>query len=227
MPIGEVGQIARDSGLLFMVDTAQSAGVLPIDVEKQKIDLLAFTGHKSLFGPQGTGGLYVKPAIEIKPLKEGGTGSLSEHLLHPQMMPDLLESGTHNTPGIAGLLAGINFISHTGLDKIYNYESAMTELLLTGLQDIKGLTLCGPRDVNKQTAVVAFNIAGIDCGAVSMMLDYEFGIIMRSGTHCAPMAHKTIGTLNSGACRLSPGYFTTEEEIKAVIRAIEMIAGRN
>lgn len=227
MPIEAVGCIARDNGVLFMVDCAQSAGVLPIDVEKQNIDLLAFTGHKGLLGPQGTGGLYVKTGLGIKPLKEGGTGSLSEYLAHPQMMPDLLESGTHNTPGIAGLLAGVNFINLKGINTIRNHETKLTKLLLDGLKDINGLTIYGPQDVDKQTAVAAFNLDGIDCGAVGMILDYEYGIIMRSGTHCTPMAHKTLGTLNTGACRLSPGLFTTEEEIIAVIKAIENIAARN
>ncbi|NLB53103.1 MAG: aminotransferase class V-fold PLP-dependent enzyme [Syntrophomonadaceae bacterium] len=227
MPIEQVGQIASDHGVLFMVDSAQSAGVLPIDVERHNIDLLAFTGHKSLLGPQGTGGLYIKPGIDIRPLKEGGTGSLSEHLAHPGMMPDLLESGTHNTPGIAGLLAGVEFINQTGINVIEEHEAAMTELLLSGLDAIKGLTVYGPRDIKRQTAVVAFNIDGIDCGAVSMMLDYEYGIITRAGTHCTPMAHKTIGTLELGACRLSPGFFTTPEEIQAVIKAIATIAARN
>ena len=227
MPIEAVGCIARDNGVLFMVDCAQSAGTLPIDVKKQNIDLLAFNGHKSLLGPQGTGGLYVKTGLVIRPLKEGGTGSLSEYLTHPQMMPDLLESGTHNTPGIAGLLAGVDFINQTGLDTIRNHEKKITRLLLDGLKDIPGLTIYGPQEADKQTAVAAFNLDGIDCGAVGMMLDYEYGIIMRSGTHCTPMAHKTLGTLNTGACRISPGLFTTEEEIIAVIRAIENIAARN
>lgn len=227
MPIAEVGLIARDNGLLFMVDSAQSAGALPVDVEEQNIDLLAFTGHKSLLGPQGTGGLYIKPGVKIKPMKEGGTGSFSASLTHPQAMPDLLESGTLNTPGIAGLLAGINFIKETGIDKIADHESAMTELLLTGLAEIKGVTVYGPGDIKRQTAVAAFNIAGKDCGEVSAGLDYEFGIITRSGLHCAPLAHKTTGTFNTGACRLSPGFFTTAEEIKKVIKAVQVIAARS
>lgn len=227
MPIEAVGRIAADNGLLFMVDSAQSAGILPIDVEKQNIDLLAFTGHKSLLGPQGTGGLYVKPGLFIKPLKEGGTGSLSEQLVHPPMMPDLLESGTHNTPGIAGLLAGVNFISQTGMETIRSHEAKLTGLLLDGLRDIAGLTVYGPPDPDKRTAVAAFNLDQVDCGAVSTRLDYEFGIILRAGTHCTLLAHKTLGTLNLGACRLSPGFFNTETEILAVIRAIEIIAAGN
>jgi len=226
MPIEAVGSIAKDNGLLFMVDSAQSAGSLPIDVEKQNIDLLAFTGHKGLLGPQGTGGLYVKPGLAIKPLKEGGTGSLSEYLEHPQMMPDLLEGGTLNTPGIFGLLAGANYIDQTGMNNIRKHETEMTRLLINGLQGIRGLTVYGPQNPDKQVAVVAFNIEEVDCGAVSMMLDYEFGIITRSGTHCTPLAHNTIGTMGLGACRLSPGYFTTEEEISAVIGALEIIAAR-
>ncbi len=226
MPIEAVGQIAKEHDLLFMVDSAQTAGVLPIDVKRCNIDLLAFTGHKSLLGPQGTGGLYVKPGVSIKPLKEGGTGSLSEYLEHPQMMPDLLECGTHNTPGIAGLLAGIRFINQIGMESIRNYETKLMALLLDGMKAIPGLNVYGPRNPQKQTAVICFNFDEIDCGALSMMLDYEFGIITRSGTHCAPLAHKTIGTLELGACRISPGFFTSEEEVAKVIKALEMIAAK-
>lgn len=226
MPIEEVGQIARENDLLFMVDCAQSAGVLPLDVKKQQIDLLAFTGHKSLLGPQGTGGLYVKPGIKIEPLKVGGTGSLSEFLEHPQMMPDLLESGTHNTPGIAGLLAGLRYIEQTGVEVIRAREIKIAAMLWDGMKSIDGLRVYGPDSLDDRGAVFAFNLENIDCGAVSMALDYEFGIISRSGTHCAPLAHKTIGTLESGACRLSPGNFTTEAEVLAVIKALEAISAR-
>lgn len=226
MPIEAVGQIARENDLLFMVDCAQSAGILPIDVKKQHIDLLAFTGHKALMGPQGTGGLYVKSGTKIEPLKVGGTGSLSEFLEHPQMMPDLLESGTHNMPGIAGLLAGLGFIEETGLEVICSQEKRLTAVLLEGMKTIDGLQVYGTENPDARTGVIAFNMKNIDCGAISMALDYEFGIITRSGTHCAPLAHSTIGTLRLGACRLSPGFFSTEKEILSVIKALETISLR-
>jgi len=225
-PVAEVGKIARENNVLFMLDSAQTAGVLPIDVKEQFIDILCFTGHKGLLGPQGTGGIYVRPGIEIKPLKEGGTGSLSERLEQPVFMPDLLESGTPNTPGIAGLLAGVRYILDTGTERIRAHEQQLTSLLIKGLQEIKDVTVYGPRDSRNQVAVVAFNIEGMDCGDVSMRLEHEYGIITRSGLHCTPLAHSTIGTLEKGACRLSPGFFTSQDDIERVIKAIYNIANR-
>ncbi|MEN6459940.1 MAG: aminotransferase class V-fold PLP-dependent enzyme, partial [Syntrophomonas sp.] len=224
MPIGEIGKIARENHILFMVDTAQTAGILSVDVVRDNIDILTFTGHKGLMGPQGTGGIYVGPELIIKPLKEGGTGSLSEFLEQPQVMPDLLESGTPNTPGIAGLLAGVEFIAATGQETIRSRECNLTDQLVRGLKEIKGVTVYGPGDSKQQTAVVAFNIEGVDCGDVCMRLDYEYGIVTRSGLHCAPLAHQTMGTLELGACRLSPGFFTTDDEIDKVLKAIYNIA---
>jgi cysteine desulfurase family protein len=224
MPLQAIGQIARNHGVLFMVDSAQSAGVLPIDVKEQNIDILTFTGHKGLLGPQGTGGMYISPGIEVVPLKQGGTGSLSEYLEQPQVMPDLMESGTMNTPGIAGLLAGIRYINQTGMEQIREHEKKLTQRLISGLAEIDGINIYGPRDVNQRTAVVALNVKDKDCGEVSSRLDYEYGIITRSGLHCAPLAHQTLGTFELGACRLSPGYFTADKEIDQVIKAIYEIS---
>lgn len=224
MPVTEVGKLARANEIIYMVDSAQSAGVLPIDVVEQHIDILTFTGHKGLFGPQGTGGIYIRPNIIINPIKQGGTGSLSEYLEHPEIMPDLLESGTPNTPGIAGLLAGVNYIIETGLNVINKHEQELIEMLLNGLGEIKGLDIYGPKDSRKQTAVIALNIADMDCGDVSSILDYDYNIVTRSGLHCTPLAHQTLGTLEKGALRLSPGYFTTPEQIEYVIKAIHTIA---
>lgn len=224
MPIFDVGEIARDNGITFMVDTAQTAGILDIDVIRDNIDMLAFTGHKSLLGPQGTGGLYLRPGIKINPLKEGGTGSMSEYLEQPASMPDLLESGTSNTPGIAGLEAGVNYILNKGVENIWAHERKLTAMLLDGLREIKGVSILGTRNSNRQTAVVAFNIDNMDCGDVSLQLDYDYGIITRSGLHCTPMAHRTLGTFESGACRLSPGLFTSQGEIQEVIKAIYQIS---
>jgi cysteine desulfurase family protein len=224
MPVREIGAIAEEHNLLFMVDSAQTAGVLPLDVAECHIDLLAFTGHKCLLGPQGTGGLYVGPGVEIEPLKEGGTGSLSEELNQPAFMPDHLEAGTPNTPGIAGLGAGVGFILSTGRENIRNHEKRLTEALIQGLREIDGVHIYGPLDVERRTAIVSFNIEGMDCGEVSMRLDHEYGIITRSGLHCAPLAHRTLGTLQQGTCRLSPGYFSTDMEIEKVLRAVYAIA---
>jgi len=224
MPIAEVGAIARRQGIVFMVDTAQTAGVLDLDVEKQCIDILAFTGHKGLYGPQGTGGIYLKPGLQIKPLKEGGTGSQSESLEQPECMPDRLESGTPNTPGIAGLLAGVEFILAVGRDNIRQHELAQTEALLEGLRAMDRIKVYGPEDSRQRVAVVPFNIEGMDCGEVSLRLEYEYGIVTRSGLHCTPLAHQTVGTLRQGACRLSPGYFSTEADINHVLQAVFRLA---
>jgi cysteine desulfurase family protein len=226
MPIEEVGRLAHQEDVLFMVDCAQTAGVLPIDVEQCNIDLLAFTGHKSLYGLQGTGGLYVRPGLTVNPLKHGGTGSFSEHLQHPILMPDSLESGTLNTPGLAGLLAGIQYIKATGLANILQREQVLLERLVEGLSSIKGVSIYGPTDLKQRTAVLAMNIEGMDCGELSVSLDYEYGIVNRSGLHCAPLAHQTIGTFESGTCRFSPGFFTTEADIDTVIRAVHELASR-
>ncbi len=207
-----------------MVDSAQSAGVLPIDVKLQNIDILTFTGHKGLLGPQGTGGMYIRPGLEVIPLKEGGTGALSEYLEQPPIMPERMESGTLNTPGIAGLLAGIRFITETGIERIRQHEMRLTAQLIQGLQGIDGVKLYGPADINRRTAVIALNIEDKDCGEVCSQLDYEYDIITRSGLHCAPLAHRTLGTFELGSCRLSPGYFTTPEEIDQVIRAVYAIS---
>lgn len=227
MPITEVGKIARDQGVVFVVDSAQTAGVMPIDIDAMQIDILTFTGHKGLFGPQGTGGLYVRPGLSLVPLKEGGTGSLSEDLEQPEYMPDRLEAGTQNAPGIAGLLAGIDFIKLEGLDKIRAHEEKITAMLMDGLQDIPGIEIYGPASARDRTAVVSFNVQGMDCGETSTRLDYEYDIISRSGLHCAPLAHRTMGTLQRGACRLSPGYFTTDKDIYKVIKAVHRIAREN
>ncbi len=226
MPIEEVGSIARERDIIFIVDAAQTAGVLPIDVETQSIDMLCFTGHKGLMGPQGTGGIYVRPGINLRPLKQGGTGSKSEFLEQPDTMPDLLESGTPNTPGITGLLAAVEYLKAQGLEAIRKHELHLTQRLMEGLREIKGVELYGPEEAALRTAVVSFNIADMDCGEVSLMLDQFYGIVSRSGLHCAPLAHRTVGTLEKGAVRLSPGYFTTEEDIDAAVRAVYDIARR-
>lgn len=225
-PIEEVGKICREHGILFLVDAAQSAGVLPIDVHHQHIDILAFTGHKGLLGPQGTGGIYVGPGIAVKPLKEGGTGSQSQDTNQPQFMPDCLESGTLNTPGIIGLGAGVRFILDQGVDAIRLHEKKLMEVLWNGLMNITGVKMYGPTSLQDRTAIISFTIGDMDSTEVGFLLESEFGIVTRAGLHCTPLAHQTIGTIQQGTCRLSPGFFNTEQEMDAVIRAIATIANR-
>lgn len=223
-PLKEVGEICRERGAVFLVDSAQGAGSIPLDVLEQNIDVLSFTGHKGLFGPQGTGGFYLRPGLEIRPLIEGGTGSLSAETWQPDFLPDKFESGTPNTPGIAGLGAGVDFIQKTGLTAIRQHEKILTEMMIDGLQDIPGVTIYGPADSSRQISVLSFNLAGLECGEVSFLLENNFGIITRSGMHCAPLAHKTIGTFNQGTCRVSSSYFTTREEIEIFLEAIFKIS---
>lgn len=219
-PIREVGQIAREYGVRFLVDTAQSAGALDIDVERDGIDLLAFTGHKGLWGIQGTGGLYVRSGILLRPVLFGGTGSLSESLEPPPFMPDLLEVGTMNLPGLAGLKAGVDFILETGRERILKREQEWMRRLWDGLREIRGVRLYGSENPEQRVAVVSFSVENADAQAVGRFLEEKAGIISRSGLHCAALAHRAIGTGDRGTCRLSPGYFTKEEEIETVIRTV-------
>jgi cysteine desulfurase family protein len=228
MPLSEIGTIARGNEVVFCVDAAQTAGVIPINVEEMSVDLLAFTGHKSLFGPQGTGGLYIRNGLEdeISPLTMGGTGSKSESQDHPDFMPDKYESGTANTIGIAGLGAGIQFIKRTGIEAIRKKEQKLTAILNDGLTSIPGTTLYGCLDVERQTAVVSFNIAGMSPSEVALALDEEFGIMSRPGLQCAPAAHHTMGTFPEGTVRLSPGYFLEKADIEKCIEAVAALAYR-
>ena len=225
MPVSEVGAIARERGIIFCVDAAQTAGVIPIDVRAMSIDLLAFTGHKSLFGPQGTGGLYLAEALdkEVDPIMTGGTGSRSESEEQPEFLPDRYESGTPNTIGIAGLGAGIRFIRSVGIETIRNKEKNLAAMLIEGLQSMPEVTLYGCRDAVRQTAVVSFTIAGMGPAEVAMILDEDYSIMSRPGLQCAPAAHRTIGTFSSGTVRLSLGYFLEENDIRTALAAVDRI----
>ncbi len=224
MPIEEIGRISREKGICFMVDAAQTAGLLDIDVEKMNIDLLAFTGHKSLYGPQGTGGLYVREGIQMEPLMEGGTGSSSESLEQPESLPDKFESGTPNTPGIAGLGAGVKFINSKGLAQIRKHEQELVDRFLEGLKQIKGIEIYGLVDPSRQVPVVALNLKGQDSSETAFILDKAFGIACRSGLHCSPAAHKTIGTISRGVVRFSFSIFNTMAEIDYTLKALEETA---
>ncbi len=219
-PVHELGERCRETGLIFMVDAAQSAGVLPLDVEADNISLLAFTGHKGLLGPQGIGGLYVRPGLSLNTIIEGGTGSFSESMEQPQFMPDMLESGTPNTPGIAGLKAGIDYIMSRGMKNIRAHEQQLTAMLLTGLSEVPGIQIYGSPDSGRRTAVVAFNLDNRDCGELAFRMEQEYGIIGRSGLHCAPLAHSTLGILQQGSCRLSIGCMNCESDIEQAVRAV-------
>lgn len=228
MPASEVAAIARDQGLILCVDAAQTAGAVPINVHEMDIDLLVFTGHKSLFGPQGTGGLYIRPGFEdeIRPLMLGGTGSRSEFEVQPDFMPDKFESGTPNTVGLAGLEAGVNFILDQGLPAIRSHEEQLTQKLLDGLQALSGITVYGPDSARERTAVVAFTLQNMSPSQAALILDEEFGILCRPGLHCAPAAHKTIGTFPEGTLRFSLGFFNTPEQIDYALNVLGRIAKR-
>jgi len=226
MPIQEVGNITRERGLIFCVDAAQTAGSLPIHVGEMNIDLLAVTGHKSLFGPQGTGGLYIRSGLEkrIHPLLFGGTGSRSEFEQQPDFLPDKYESGTPNTVGLAGLGAGADYVLGRGIDNIRAEELVLTRYFLDKLKAINGVHIYGSNDASRQIPVVSFNIAGLTSSETSFALDEKYDIMSRPGLHCAPAAHKTIGTFPGGTVRFSFGYFNTKEEIEYALDAISHLA---
>lgn len=220
--IETVGKLCREKNLLFIVDASQSAGFLKIDVEKFNIDILCFTGHKSLFGIQGTGGIYVREGISLNPLLEGGTGSFSKLPRQPKRMPELLECGTLNTPGILSLGAGIDFINSVGLENIKNHEYALTKRFIDKISEIKNITIYGYKDIFRG-AVVSLNIKNISSSDLSAVLDEEFNICTRSGFHCAPLAHKFYDTYETGMVRFSFGYFNTAEEIDYAAEALKEI----
>jgi len=227
MPVEEILKIAKDHGIPLLLDAAQSAGTIPINLKELPVDLLAFTGHKGLFGPQGTGGLVINTKgleEKIEPLMRGGTGSKSEEEEQPEFLPDKYESGTPNTPGIAGLGEGVRFILKEGINRIMEKKEKLTLKLLEGLKEIKGVKLYGPLDPKKQIGIVSFNLEGKSPSELSHLLDEKYNILSRPGLHCAPSAHKTIGTFPFGTVRLSIGYFNTEEEIEYTLRAIKDLA---
>ena len=225
MPVYDIGRIAREHGLVFCVDAAQTAGCYPIDVVEMNIDLLAFTGHKSLLGTTGTGGLYIREGLEkrIEPICVGGTGSRSEVEEQPDFMPDRFEAGTPNTVGIAGLRAGVDFVLSKGVAQIKDREEKLVKMFIDGVSDLSGIILYGQKSVERRAPVVSFNIAGMDPAAIALELDEQFGIMSRSGLHCAPAAHKTIGTYPMGTVRFSFSYFNTEEQIISSIEALRKI----
>ena len=222
-PIEEISNLAREAGALFLLDAAQSAGLFPIDVGTMMVDLLAVPGHKGLYGPQGTGILYVAEGIELDPLLVGGTGGQSSGPEQPTAMPERFESGTLNTAGIAGLKAGIEFIREIGMDALRGKEVRLTGRVLEGLRQIPGVVIHGPETADMRCSVVSFTVAGMDPALIGFKLDRDHDISVRVGLHCAFSAHRTIGTWPEGTVRVSPGYFTTDEDIEIFLAAMRDI----
>ncbi|WP_284643031.1 aminotransferase class V-fold PLP-dependent enzyme [Paenibacillus silviterrae] len=224
LPIAELGELCRKKGVKLLLDAAQSAGTLEIDVEGMGIDMLAFPGHKSLLGPQGTGGLYIHPGIDLEPLLHGGTGSQSEAIEQPLVRPDRYEAGTPNTVGIAGLAESVKLILEETVESIHKREWELTQRLMQGLQEIEGITIYGPEIGQNKTGIVSFNVGQADSSEVAFILDQSFQIAVRAGYHCTPLAHEMAGTLDKGAVRASVGFYTKASEIDQLIGAVKEIA---
>ncbi len=225
-PIEKIGEMCKRRNVLYLVDGSQSAGVLEIDMQKQHIDFLAVPGHKGLLGPQGTGALLINSDAEIKELKEGGTGSESSNPHQPNFYPDKLEAGTHNLPGIAGLNAGLKYILNKGTKSILSHEKNILETFINEMRKNPKIVIYGPEDINDRSGVVPVNIAGMDSSEVAYILDTEYNVAVRPGLHCAPLAHKTIGTENIGAVRFGIGPFTIRTDVIAAAKALNEISER-
>ncbi len=224
LDIGRIGVIAKEHGLLFIVDASQTAGAVPIDITAMGVDILCFTGHKGLYGPQGTGGLCIAPGVEVRPWKRGGSGVHSYDRHQPMDYPTRLEAGTLNSHGIAGLSAALDFIAHTGVEQIARYEQELMRRFYQGVQEIEGVTVYGDFSNNNRCAIAALNIRDYDSGAVADALSEEYGIATRAGAHCAPRMHRALGTAEQGAVRFSFSYFNTHEEVDAAIAAVKELA---
>ena len=223
--IARVGEICRRASLVFILDASQTAGVFDIDMGMMGIDVLCFTGHKSLMGPQGTGGICVREGISIRPLMAGGSGTHSYSELHPSDMPEALEAGTVNGHGIAGLHAALEFIKETGMESIRNREQLLMRRFYQGVSDIRGVTVYGDFSrMDLHAPVVALNIRDHDSGEVSDGLAVDYGIYTRAGAHCAPLMHQALGTVEQGAVRFSMSYYNTEEEMDQAVLAVREMA---
>lgn len=224
LPAAEIGRRCREVGARFLLDAAQTAGARPLDLREIGADLVAMPGHKALFGPPGTGALYVAPGIELACHREGGTGSQSELDEQPTHLPDRYESGTLNSVGIAGLGAGIAWLRETGPAEIQRREEALLAQLWEGLREIEGLRLYGPPPGPDRAAVLSVNLEGWEPTDAALVLDEQFDLQVRPGLHCAPWAHQSLGTFPSGTVRLSPGYFNTPEEVEQAVEAFRQLA---
>lgn len=224
MPIDAIGKLSRKHNLVFFLDASQTAGIYDLDINALKLDLMAFTGHKSLLGPQGTGGLYIRKGLNLEEILQGGTGSKSDQIRQPKMMPDRYESGTLNTPGIAGLGAGIKFILERGLEEIKGHEIYLAQYMWERLTEIKKVHLYGTGNFTNQAPVISLNLVGFDSSETAYLLDHHYDLAVRPGLHCAPLAHETIGTLQQGTVRFSIGYFNTKKDVDQAIDALYDIA---
>lgn len=227
LPIKKIGQICKDKNLTYIVDAAQTAGFIPIDMQLDNIDILTFSGHKKLYGPTGIGGLCFKNEIGIESLFQGGTGSKSESADHPSFYPDKLEAGTPNTLGISGLKAGIQYVSNIGISTIQNGQWLLTNYLKNNLEQIDEVIICKSTPYNESLALLSLNIKNMMSSEVSLKLDKDFGIMTRAGLHCAPLAHKSLGTFPTGTVRMSLGMFNTTEEIDYTVDSIKKIINHN
>ncbi|MFC1492360.1 aminotransferase class V-fold PLP-dependent enzyme [candidate division KSB1 bacterium] len=225
-PVREVGKICRERGIIFAIDAAQTAGMIPIDMEQDNIDIVAFTGHKSLYAPTGIGGLYVRDGINIDTTRFGGTGVKSAVKTHLPEYPFRLECGTLNIVGVAGLNAGVKYIMKEGLENIHKKEINLLKMLIDGLRDVEKVKLYCPDSLDARASVQSLNIDGFDAGDVGIFLDVDYNIGTRTGLQCAPLVHVGIGTDPRGTVRFSIGYFNTEEHIQKAIEAVKEIASQ-
>ncbi|GAA0123639.1 MULTISPECIES: aminotransferase class V-fold PLP-dependent enzyme [Clostridium] len=227
-PLEEIGKLCREKNIYFIVDSAQSAGALEVDFKKLNCSALAFTGHKSLLGPQGIGGFLIDDEFnsECIPIIEGGTGSVSSSVIQPQFMPDKFESGTMNAPAIAGLLAGIKFINSEGINTIKEHEEYLTDKFLTGLLNMKDIIIYGNKSTENRTSTISLNSTKIDNSELGFTLDSEYGIITRTGLHCAPLAHEAVGSYPNGSIRFSFGYFNDLKDVNYTLDCINKVLCR-
>ena len=224
LDLARIGSVARAHGLTYIVDASQTAGVFDIDVRRMNIDILCFTGHKGLLGPQGTGGLYVREGVELRPLLSGGSGVQTYRRSHPPQLPTALEAGTLNGHGIAGLGAAVKYLQETGLDTIRQKEQALMRSFYEAVREIPGITVYGDFSTKERCAIVSLNVRDYDSGEVSDALSESYGIATRPGVHCAPLMHRALGTVDQGAVRFSFSHFNTEEEIKIAVSALQALA---
>ncbi|WP_322907153.1 aminotransferase class V-fold PLP-dependent enzyme [Paenibacillus sp. SGZ-1009] len=223
LPVAQLAQLAHRHGARILLDIAQSAGHIPVHLQAWGIDMAAFPGHKGLLGPQGTGGLYIAPDLDLSPWLYGGTGSQSEQADQPSVRPDRYEPGTPNTPGIAGLAAGVQFVLDQGVEAIVAHEQRLVTRLMDGLSSIDGLHVLGPAVGELRTGIVSFTMEQKDPAQIAFLLDRHYGIAVRAGMHCTPLAHRVAGTLATGAVRTSVGYGTTEQHVDHLLEAIRFI----
>jgi len=222
-PIEEIGILAKEKGIYFLVDAAQTAGRYEIDVQKMKIDLLAFPGHKALLGPQGVGGLYINPRMQLMPIIQGGTGGYSEDSEQPQQSPQRYESGTMNTVGIVGLGAALDYLKETGIETLRKKEWKLTQRLMEGLEQIDGIVVYGPPLAQERVPVITFTLKDVEPAELSTILDQSYEIAVRAGFHCSPLVHQSMGMVNGGV-RISIGYTNTNEEVDVFLSAMKEIA---